>query len=125
MGAPSTLRLGRSASHVLVGIGDWTVGLAIDVSGRYPKIASVLPKQPGPARLVITDLDVPQVVKVLESRPVGADEQSAVVIDLGDRSAIIIPGESSAADLRCDLSGSKLAGIATRTAIDRRHLLRR
>ena len=123
-GTSPSLRVGRSASHVLVGVGDWTVGLAIDVSGRYPKIASVLPKQPGSARLVIPDLDVPQVVKVLESRPVGADEQSAVVIDLGDRSAIIIPGESSAADLRCDLGDSKFAGAATRTAIDRRHLLR-
>lgn len=78
------LAIGRTPTHVAVRCGPWAVALAIDEKGRYPDVASVIPRPAAAAtRLAIDPEDADAFLNTLSKRLRGAAAREvAVTLDL-------------------------------------------
>lgn len=85
------VRIGRTAQHVVVAAGPWTVWLTVDGTARYPDVTAVLPNASRMAKLVIHDADAAALLLDLQNRPTSRDEVNPVVLDLGARPALRWP----------------------------------
>jgi hypothetical protein len=71
------VRLGRTASHLVVGVGEWTVWLPADPPARYPDVAAVVPQPAEPSRIDFGDADADRLLA-----PAGLDQLGdAVTLD--------------------------------------------
>jgi hypothetical protein len=105
-----TIAIGRTADHVALRLGHWTILLRIDKEGRFPTVDGVLPDAESiKSRLLLRDSDAEFLARVLPRLPCDDDYNKAVTIDLNGQIAIRAkPQEGRATEVV--LSGSRLAG---------------
>lgn len=118
------VRVGRTATHLVVEAGPWRVFLPLDRTGRYPDVAAVVPRH-APTTVVLADRDAALLVEKLPGLP-GGDADHRPVTLAADRDGVVV----RAGDAKVDavkavwLRRSTATGPGVRAAVDRRVLLR-
>ena len=79
------IAVGRTDTHLVVRIGPWTFYLVLDATGRYPDVASVVPKA-ADTILELDDLDARELLTALPKLPGAGEERRPVTLDLAPRS---------------------------------------
>jgi hypothetical protein len=68
--AAGTVSVGRTATHLVVAIGPWTVFLAVDATARYPDLVGVIPKRQRPAAVIeFTEREAAEIRTALSGSP--------------------------------------------------------
>jgi hypothetical protein len=88
------VRIGRTASHVVIVVGPWTIWLAVDATARYPDVTAVLPHAARMAKLVVQDEDAAALLRGLQTAPTSRHEVVSVVLNLGPRPAVRWPDDT-------------------------------
>ena len=119
-----SVQVGRTADHVIFRTGRWTLYLAIQKAGRFPRIDDIIPR-PEDA-LATVDLD-PSDQEFLSANlrrlPIGTEQFQEVTLDLNGSVAIRAKrGDDSPTELV--LSNSRKAGGDLAICTDRRFLQR-
>ncbi|VTT98795.1 Uncharacterized protein OS=Pirellula staleyi (strain ATCC 27377 / DSM 6068 / ICPB 4128) GN=Psta_3409 PE=4 SV=1 [Gemmataceae bacterium] len=114
--------LGRSATHLVVGAGSWSVWLPNDTAAKYPDVAAVIPRHT-PTTVRIDPADAAALLPVLPDLPGSDHELRPVTLDV-DR-VVRVRGRSENGETReAVLERSTRSGPAVRVALDRRVLAR-
>ncbi len=120
------VKLGRTATHLVVGIGPWSVWLPTDMKANYPDVASVVPRH-APTTVRIDPSDAAALLPVLPGLPGGDHELRPVTLD-ADRvvrlRGRIESGERIGEMRDVLLERSTTSGPAIRVVLDRRVLAR-
>ncbi|QDU21727.1 hypothetical protein [Urbifossiella limnaea] len=117
------VRVGRTATHLVVESGPWRVFLAVDTAGRYPDVAGIVPRD-APTVAGIDEADAAALADRLPDLP-GADAECRPVTLALDRGVVVLArDDKTGAVERVRLEGSPSAGPRARVVIDRRVLAR-
>ena len=123
LAAAGDVRLGRTATHLVVEAGRWRVFVAVDKAGRYPDVAGIVPKD-APTVAGIDAADAAALLDRLPGLP-GADADCRpVTLALDGGVAVLARDEATGHVVRVRLEGSPSAGPPARVAVDRRVLAR-
>ena len=80
-----SVQLGRTETHVVLGVGPWRFFLPIDRTGRYPHTDEVIPRSSKVASTaVLNPDDITYLVRALPRLPGGNDDDAPVTIDFGE-----------------------------------------
>jgi hypothetical protein len=118
------VRVGRTASHVLVAAGAWTVWLAVDATARYPDVTAVLPRSSRRATLVLDEADATALLRDLVLPAPSRDEVVPVLLDLGAQPALRWPEGTEGRRGPLSLIRSRATGPTTTARLDARLLAR-
>ena len=75
------VRIGTTDTHLVVGVGPWSVWLPVDSAGRYPDVAGVMPR-PGRGTVVGIDEADAIVLRDVLPKPTDGDDPPTVTFDL-------------------------------------------
>jgi hypothetical protein len=118
------LRIGKSASHVTLQSGPWTLHLPIDTQGRYPPADQVIPSLTGnETRLTIAAEDAAFLAKTLPSLP-GDEANSPVTVDLNGEICIRTKASGQERTTEVLLARSQASDKAVRFLLNRNLLAR-
>ena len=118
----SEVRVGRTATHLVVVAGPWSVWLPADAKAKYPDVAGVTPRH-APATAGIDERDAAELLVVLPGLPGGDHELRPVTLDADV--TLRVRGRGESGDTReVTLARCPVAGPAIRVALDRRVLAR-
>jgi hypothetical protein len=122
----SDVRIGRTATHVIVVAGPWSVWLPLDTKAKYPDVAAVIPRHP-PTTVTIDPSDAAELLSRLTELPGNDHELRPVTLD-ADRVVRVrgwAEGNEKVGETReVLLARSSAAGPVVRVALDRRVLAR-
>lgn len=111
--------VGQRNEQLCVRVGPWTFWLAVDTSGRFPKVDDMLqPVEAATATLRIADTDADFLLKSLRRLP------AAVTVDLNGQVAVRAQLADRGQVTELVLNGSTYSGEALRIHTDRRYLNR-
>lgn len=120
------VKIGRTATHLVVTAGPWSVWLTTDVKAQYPDVAGVIPRYT-PTTVTIDPSDAAALLPVLPGLPGGDHERRPVTLDT-DRVVRIRgrteSGERIGETKEVPLPRSTTSGPAVRVVLDRRVLAR-
>jgi hypothetical protein len=120
------VKIGRTATHLVVAIGPWSVWLPTDTTAKYPDVVGVAPRY-APTTVRIDPSDAAALLPVLPGLPGGEHELRPVTLDT-DRGVRIRgrceSGEKLGETREVALDRSMASGPATRVVFDRRVLAR-
>jgi hypothetical protein len=119
------IQVGKTDTHVVLQTGPWTLFLAINKEGKYPRIEEIL-TNPATAtsRLQIGDADAIFLQESIPSLP-GADETNhGVTLDLNGKVLVRAKAANASQGMELLLSSSRLSGDACSVAINRKYLAR-
>ncbi len=122
----SAIRVGRTDQHLVVVAEAVTVFLTIDSVGRFPDVASVVPKGPATATLTLDPEDALFLLDALPTLP-GHDEQhQSVTLDLSPGASGVVRAKAGKAKsvVEVRLPRSSVKSGPLRIALDRRYLIR-
>jgi len=117
--------VGRTPTHVVIRIDNWTFYLAIDTEGRYPRAEDVMPKLPGAAttcRLAPEDLEF--LARTLPRLPGDGLEHSPVTLDLNGHVAVRARAQDQGRATELQLLHSTVDGPPMRFVSNRQYLAR-
>ena len=118
--------LGRTATHLVVGIGPWSVWLPTDTTAKYPDVAGVVPRH-APTTVRIDPSDAAALLPILPGLPGSDHELRPVTLD-ADRAVRLRGRIESGAQIGAMrevlLEHSTTSGPAIRVVLDRRVLAR-
>ena len=114
--------IGRTAKHVVIQAGEWTIALAMDTKGRYPNVEEVIPKGSS-TTLTLSPADASALLRNLPKLPGVKDDNSPVTVDCNGKIAVRAKGDQSRS-VELVLEQSKLDGRPVRFSTNR-HLLAR
>lgn len=121
------MRVGRTATHVVIGSGKWRVGLAADPAGRFPDADRVVPwPEERRTRWLLDEGSARELDAALATLPGKEGRGGPVTVDLFGPPAVRARGEHGP-PVGVVLSGSRAEGPPVRFATDRaylRHALR-
>jgi hypothetical protein len=122
---PAPVSVGRTATHVWVVAGPWSVALEVDARGKFPETASVVPKAGTPATTLTLDpTDRIELLRILPALPGRADDERPVTMDLAGRGAVVrVAGEDGTRPTEIVLRRSRVSGPPVRVACEGRYLL--
>ena len=93
----SEIRVGHSATELVVACGPWSVWLPVNAEGRYPDVASILPK-PGTGTAARLDESIAaELLRLLPALPGAKDEGQPVTLDL--EADLVVRGSDEATGL--------------------------
>ncbi len=120
------VKIGRTATHMVVTAGPWAVWLPTDVKAKYPDVAGVIPRY-APTTVTIDPSDAAALLPVLPGLPGGDHELRPVTLD-ADR-VVRVRGRTESGDRigetkETPLPQSTATGPAVRVVLDRRVLAR-
>ncbi|MBX7103838.1 MAG: hypothetical protein K1X57_07140, partial [Gemmataceae bacterium] len=117
------VELGRTATHLVVRSGAWSVWLAIDTVGRFPPYADVIPRPyQMKSSCELHPADVEFALKSLPKLPGRDDECPSVTLDLNAGVVLRAKGESSQEITELALTRSRVSGTPVRVCLRRDHL---
>jgi hypothetical protein len=120
------VRVGRTATHLVVAAGPWAVWLPADTKAKFPDVAGVVPRHP-PTTTAVDEADAAELLKVLPGLPGGDHELRPVTIDADGVVRVrgrAEDGEKVGEVRQITLVRSPAAGPAARVVLDRRVLAR-
>jgi hypothetical protein len=79
--AEHEVTVGRTDTHVFIASGAWTMWMPINSTGRYPDVASCIPRSFRPTTVTLSEEDAARVLKVLPTWPAPDDTNRAVTLD--------------------------------------------
>ena len=115
--------IGTTDTRLFVALGPWQVSLLRDTTGRYPDVASAVPKS---AETVVF-LDVSDAALLLDRLPIlpgASDEHQPVTLALAENVVVRVRDAADGAAAAIRLERSSVSGPAVRVVLDRRHLAR-
>ena len=120
------VKLGRTVTHLVVGVGPWAVWLPTGAKAKFPDVAGVIPRY-SPTRVVIDEADAAALLPILPGLPGGDHEHRPVTLD-ADR-IVRIRGRTESGERIGEmrdvtLPRSTTSGPAIRVVLDRRLLAR-
>jgi hypothetical protein len=111
--------LGRTDTHMVVRLGPWTFYLVLDVTGRYPDVASVVPKAVAADTILeFDDLDARELLAALPKLPGGREERRPVTLDLAPGQPAVVRAHAT----EVVLDRSSVSKGSVRVAVDRAFL---
>ncbi len=120
------VKIGRTATHLVVTAGQWSMWLPTDTRAKYPDVAAVVPRY-APTTVTIDPSDAAALLPVLPGLPGGDHELRPVTLD-ADRVVRIRgrteSGERIGETKEASLPQSTATGPAVRVVLDRRVLAR-
>ena len=116
------VQIGRTAKHVFVQVGNWTVALTVDTEGRYPDVEQVIPKS-STTTVTLSPEDASALLRNLPKLPGVKDDNSPVTVDCNGKIAVRAKGDQSRS-VELVLEQSKQDGRPVRFSTNR-HLLAR
>jgi hypothetical protein len=122
--AGEDVRVGRTATHLVVAIGPWAVWLPEDRGGRYPDVAGVVPRPAGGSVAGIDGRDADALLDALPGLPGAGDEDRPVTLELDGWVVARAKDSTSGAVREVTLTRSPAAGPSARVAVDRKALAR-
>ena len=123
--ADQPVRLGRTEKHVTLSTGPWTIHLAINQDGRFPKLDDVIPPVAlAVARLEISPHDGEFLTDTLKRLPRDDAQNNAVTLDLNGQVIVRARAEGESQPTEVILSNSSLAGEPIRVNTNRKYLAR-
>lgn len=120
------VKIGRTATHLVVVAGPWAVWLPTDTTAKFPDVAAVIPRH-APTRVVIDGSDAAALLPVLPGLPGGDHELRPVTLDVDGVVRVrgrTESGETVGETKETLLSRSTTSGPAVRVVLDRRVLAR-
>jgi len=117
------VRVGRTATHLVVAAGPWAIWLPTESKARYPDVAGVMPKH-APTVVGIEQQDAVELLRRLPTLPGNGDENRPVTIDANARVTIRGRDPDTAETKDVLLARSSSAGPPACVALDRRILAR-
>jgi len=118
--------LGKTESHLVVRAGVWTAFLLLDRVGRFPDVASIVPKTPTPTKFEIDGDDASSLLEALPRWPGFRDDKQPLTLDLTPQQPAVIRGqdEESKTVTELVLKRSLVTNGPSRVAINRAFLKR-
>ena len=119
------VQIGRTEDWVCLAIGPWSIHLAIDKTGRFPKIDDCIPRTSAVvSRLQVDDQDAQFLARSMEGLPGGTDHNRPVTLDLNGQ--VLLQAKASDQSRRTEvvLSRSRLVGEPIRVGMNRDYLSR-
>ncbi|QJW94687.1 hypothetical protein [Frigoriglobus tundricola] len=120
------VKIGRTATHLVLTAGPWAVWLPTDVKAKYPDVAAVVPRY-APTTVAIDPSDAAALLPVLPGLPGGDHELRPVTLD-AERIVRVRgrteSGEEIGETKETPLPRSTTTGPAVRVVLDRRVLAR-
>ncbi len=120
------VKIGRTATHLVVTAGPWSVWLPTDVRAKYPDVAGVIPRY-APTTVTIDPAGAAALLPVLPGLPGGDHELRPVTLDAGGVVRVrgrTESGEQVGETREMPLPQSTATGPAVRVVLDRRVLAR-
>ena len=118
-----SVSVARTATHVGITAGPWTVALAIDVRGKFPDVDTLLDRIKRPAsELILDPADRARLIRELPNLPGRNEVNKPVTLDLAGRE-VRAKGERDANPITIALAKSRVQGKPVRFACDRSFLL--
>lgn len=120
------VKIGRTATHLVVAAGAWSVWLPTDTRAKYPDVAGVVPRH-APATVRIDPSDAAALLPVLPGLPGGDHELRPVTLDAHRVVCVrgrAEGGEKAGESREVALERSTCSGAPIRVALDRRVLAR-
>jgi hypothetical protein len=114
------VRIGMTASHLVVMAGPWTVWLLIDREGRFPDVEGAMPR----SRLTTTlELQLPSAV--LDGlRKIETGDAASLTLELGPTVLVRAARADGAPPVEIAIPGATVQGPPLRVAVQRSHWLR-
>ncbi len=123
LSAARDVKVGRTATHLVLAAGPWSVGLPTDSTSRYPDVADIIPKH-APTVAGIDQRDAVEFLKVMATLPGHATENRPVTIDANATIRIRSRDPDTLETQEVTLIRSSVTGPPANVAIDRRVLAR-
>ena len=120
----STVRVGKTATHLVVAVGPWSVWLPTDTTSRYPDVAGIIPRKADATVAGIDERDAQVLLGELARLPGAEQEYRPVTLDLDGGVKVRAADASTKAVREVYLARSPVAGSAVRVALDRTILKR-
>jgi hypothetical protein len=123
--ANEPITVARMATHVLFGIGHWTIALRIVTEARFPLVDKVVAKTADSRTTwTIAEEEAEGLMRILPGLPMQNAEQAPVTVDFGQAVAIRAKDDADRACTEVPLPQSRCDGPLLRWAVNRRYLLR-
>lgn len=117
--------IGKTETHVAIQTGSWTLHLPIDSSGRYPNVASVIPKlENSVAHCRMDTADSDFLARALARLPGADEENSPVTVDLNGQVSIRAKAHGQEQLMELILARSESTGKPQRFVMNRNNLAR-
>lgn len=124
LAAERQVRVGTTATHLVVEAGPWRVFLPRDRAGRYPDVAGAVPRH-APTAVAIDDRDAAVLSEEVPGLPGGDADHRPVTLAAGPDGVVVRAGDAGSAAVKTVwLRRSAATGPGARAVIDRRVLLR-
>ena len=118
------VRVGRADGELVVASGPWRVHLPLNTTGKFPDVASVVPKPGAGSSARLDGRDAADLLRTLPELPGADDEDRPVTLELTGRVAVRVRDEATGAVREVPLARSRSAGPPVRVALDRSALAR-
>ena len=119
-----SVRIGRTADRVVLAIGSWRLALHIDATGKFPEVASIVPKSFAPTAVQFDEREARWILARLAHWP-QSDPDGGITLDTtGDRVVLRCRGETDDRPTEVPLPASRASGPPIRFVYDRKHLKR-
>jgi len=113
----SDVSLGRTATHLAMRVGPWSIAWRIDAAGRFPDLNGLIPKPTAfQTRLRLDPEDAEFLVRALGKRLPARDELPALTLDLTDTACVRLRREGQVVEIA--LPRSQVEGEAVRASIN-------
>jgi len=116
------VKVGRTANHVFVCVGDWSIGLPTDTQSRYPQVEQVIPKAL-PTTWTLSPDDATGLIASIGRLPGDKDDDSPVTVHLNGKVAIRAKGVDNGQPVELILGQSKVVGPPVQFVTNRHYLL--
>lgn len=121
----SSIRIGRTESHVVLEFGPWRYWLAIEREGRFPRVDDVIPHpENATTRVSLERNDLRFLQDNLPRLPVSDSTHALITVDLNGSVALRTLSEDKSQVSELVLSNSARTGGEVRLVSDRRYLQR-
>ena len=119
------VRIGKSGNWVVIGIGAWTVHMAVNSEGRFPKVEDIVPSvNVATARCSFSEADAAFLVESLPRLPCDDDNYRPITLDLNGRVVVRAKPLDSERPTEVLLNGSSFTGEPIRINSNRDYLRR-
>jgi hypothetical protein len=123
LGRVTEVKIGKTASHLVVVAEPWSVWLPLASECRYPDVADVIPKRP-PTTVMFDEHEVVELLKVLPTLPGNDEDCRPVTVDANTSVTIRARGSATPQPKELSLTRSSATGEPACAAVDRRWLAR-